>query len=166
MSLDLLSSNIHHSCQMIIDGVRSSNLNFSLQETPFSLYVTIRKSYYNTRNYSNRHNQSEPLLDSSKEIDALKAKYKLLEEALESLKEKYEDEINENETNQKTISALKNQVEVLHSKNDKIVAEKVKSFSVEKRNLQLKHEKTCAENKTLKNEIEDLKRETNNLKVA
>ena len=32
------------SCDEILNSVRSTNLNFSCQETPFSLYLTIRKS--------------------------------------------------------------------------------------------------------------------------
>ena len=69
--------------------------------------------------------------------------------ANESLKKNYEEEVIE-----------------LHSQKDEIVAEKVKVFSVEKRNIQIKHEKTCAENKTFKNENMELKTEINQLKVA
>ena len=37
-------STIAISCDKILNSVRSTNLNFSCQETPFSLYLTIRKS--------------------------------------------------------------------------------------------------------------------------
>ena len=37
--------NIESSCNSIIQRIRSSGLNFSCQETPFSLYMTVRKSW-------------------------------------------------------------------------------------------------------------------------
>ena len=40
MSLDLETS-----CNLIVKSVRNSCLNFSMQETPFSLYLTIRKTF-------------------------------------------------------------------------------------------------------------------------
>ena len=45
-----MSSKIHSSCNQILHTVRTSNLNYSCQETPFSLFLTIRKSpvkFYN-----------------------------------------------------------------------------------------------------------------------
>ena len=35
---------IKYSCEQILSSVRCSNLNFSSTETPYSLYLTIRKS--------------------------------------------------------------------------------------------------------------------------
>ena len=44
MAINLLPTSIQRSFQSIIDNVRTSGLNFSLQETPFSVYFSIRKS--------------------------------------------------------------------------------------------------------------------------
>ena len=43
------SSNVQSSCDFILKEVRSSSLNYSVQETPFSLYLTIRKSLVKTK---------------------------------------------------------------------------------------------------------------------
>ena len=37
--------NIDSSCDSILQKIRKSGLNFSCQETPFSIYVTVRKSW-------------------------------------------------------------------------------------------------------------------------
>ena len=44
MASNFLQQNVQASCVQILSSVRSSNLNFSCQETPFSIYLTIRKS--------------------------------------------------------------------------------------------------------------------------
>ena len=38
--------NIETSCDLIMNSVRSSQLNFACQETPFSIYITITKSQH------------------------------------------------------------------------------------------------------------------------
>jgi hypothetical protein len=38
--------NIETSCDQILYSVRSSQLNYSCQETPFSIYLTIRKTHH------------------------------------------------------------------------------------------------------------------------
>ena len=37
--------NVQNSCDFVIRSVRDSFLNYSIQETPFYLYITIRKSF-------------------------------------------------------------------------------------------------------------------------
>ena len=44
MAANFLQQNVQASCVQILSSVRSSNLNFSCQETPFSIYLTIRIS--------------------------------------------------------------------------------------------------------------------------
>ena len=59
--------NLQESCAQILRSVRSSSLNYASQETPFSIYLTIRKSW-------NKHHPghvpvalgSESLLDTGK----------------------------------------------------------------------------------------------------
>ena len=38
------NTNIQESCDQIIHSVRTANLNFAYQETPFSIYITVRKT--------------------------------------------------------------------------------------------------------------------------
>ena len=37
----------HETCDEIVNSVKSSNLHFILQETPHSVYITIRKKFVN-----------------------------------------------------------------------------------------------------------------------
>ena len=46
-----MTTNINNSCSEVLDCIRNSNLNYSCQETPYSLYITVRKSW-------NKHIQS------------------------------------------------------------------------------------------------------------
>ena len=52
-------------CEFLLQQIRSSNLNFILEETPFSAYLTIRKSFLKNINSSNlltTFNNSEEML--------------------------------------------------------------------------------------------------------
>ena len=173
MSIDHLNSNIQNSCQDILNGVRSSCLNFALQETPFSLFLTIRKSYHKPR-----YDQNLPLPQIDQEslprnqetpndqFSQLQSKFKDLEKANENLKGLLECEVLENEHSKQTICALKNQIDHLHENIDKVVIEKVKTFAEEKRKLQIKHERICAESKSLKSDKENLEKELKHTNVA
>ena len=57
-------------CESIIDSVRSSHLNFSIQETPFSLYLTIRKSY--SKRFPTQVLETSPpfLVETSREFES------------------------------------------------------------------------------------------------
>ena len=62
------------SCEFLLHQLKSSNLNFMLQETPFSAYLTIRKSFVRNLNSNNLFptlNESEETL--RKKIEALEA---------------------------------------------------------------------------------------------
>ena len=45
-----LGENTRKSCDLILNSVRYSNLNFSVTETPFPMYFTIRKSFIKNQN--------------------------------------------------------------------------------------------------------------------
>ena len=173
MAINLLPTSIQRSFQSIIDNVRTSGLNFSLQETPFSVYFSIRKS-------QSRASKSPFSLDPqtlsdhfttscqscSTELESLKSRCQYSDECYESLKEKYEGEVNDHEVTRENLTNLKTQMENLHNHTDHLVAEKVKVINDEKRGLQIKHEKTCSDFKILQNENVDLTKEVNQLKVA
>ena len=174
MCIDLLNSNIHNSCQAIINGIRLSRLNFSLQETPFSLYITIRKSYHTIKNAQSSPSYQIPeesfvtnkQTAPNEDYLQLQSRCKFLEQANENLKQLFDEAVNENEVSHTTISDLNKQIEHFEESNDRIMAAKVASFAEEKRSLQIKHEKTCAENKSLKNDNENLKKDLNQSSVA
>ena len=81
-----MNNQIENSCTKIIQTIKSSSLNFTAQETPFSLYVTIRKSlvkkYFNCENVDQNENSSENVTD----LDVLRSKCNILEAANKALK--------------------------------------------------------------------------------
>ena len=175
MDIDHLKTRtIANSCQEIIDAVRSSLLNFSFQETPFSIYLTVRKSLNKCANQELSFKQQREAFSYVKsEQETIQSKIEILENANEMLKQNYEEALIEAETfaNQKydletKLEILSEKLDVSEKRIETEVAKKVQSISVEKRALQLKHEKIVAEFKDLKNENEDLKKETNSLGIA
>ena len=101
-------------CDLILGHVKTSSLNFSIQETPFSVYLTLRKSFnQSSRRFSNPETytsssnptQSKETLEKLEtelqnlrfEQNLLKAKNDDLEKANEDLAKKYEDEVIESE---------------------------------------------------------------------
>ena len=56
-----MSVNINKVCDNILDSVRRSNLNFVCQETPYSVYLTIRKSW-------RKHKQVQQLGDEQEHV--------------------------------------------------------------------------------------------------
>ena len=65
----------------ILNCVRSSNLNFATQETPYSLYLTIRKSKVKKNNQ-----QSSILMNDNHENEGLVKENLSLKETLQNLK--------------------------------------------------------------------------------
>ena len=93
-------------CDVILSQVRSSNLNFVIQETPFSMLLTIRKSFNkDSRNLPTtaprrrvpQHFDAfsvDPNLEKEALIKELEAKVNSLEETKDALARKYEEEVN------------------------------------------------------------------------
>ena len=61
-NLPLTSPSAHETCDTIVNLVKTSNLHFILQETPNSVYITIRKKYvsevFTKKNHENESNQT------------------------------------------------------------------------------------------------------------
>ena len=70
----------------IISSVRSSNLNYSFQETPYSLYLTIRKTEVK-RNHASGGQQSGQQVEKH-DVEALKLKNLSLKSCIHDLEEK------------------------------------------------------------------------------
>ena len=142
------------SVKKVINCIRSSNLNFALQETPYSVFVTIRKSQKKSGTFSvndQKINEQE-LVTLKNEFEFLQSKFKLSQDANEKLKSLYEDAVQETEENHRHIEYLETELSNVNEKLsetkadiDLIVTKKVKHISDEKRGIQVKHEKLCAE---------------------
>ena len=79
MAIDLLSTN--QSCEKILQQVRASNLHFILQESPYSLYLTVRKRFFTNVPRTQVCNESDAIL--KKKISELEATNSELENYLE-----------------------------------------------------------------------------------
>ena len=86
-----MSAVIHNLCDDILNSVRKSNLNFVCQETPYSVFLTIRKSWKKhqpVQQLNNEHKQQVPVSVSQVENNAKDQKIKHLECQLEDAKAK------------------------------------------------------------------------------
>ena len=96
-----------------------------------------------------------------------------MKEVNENLKQCYEEAVKEIEEKNDFIAGMEEKAQILNSKLDHTKEEvninainKVKAIEEEKRLLQVKHEKNCAELKNLKSEINDLNRSNNAAAIA
>ena len=140
----------------IVQNIRKSILNFNMNITPFSAYVTIRSSF--NKNYVPMSKQSNPQHYDSVNYNEIENENQVL-----SLKIKLVETENK---------AMKFEIQNLStsSKNFETGTLKAKSESSavkeEKRLLQIKHEKVCAEMKIMRTEKEDLLKEFNALSIS
>ena len=117
----------HYTCSKLLDGIKSSQLDFLLQETPYSVFLTIRKKYIknfkpaskdelfeNESVIEDLKQENENLRNVAKEItienEANKNKVTVLEKRLEQAEEDMLKHL-ENEKNQK--SKLTDEIDVL-----------------------------------------------------
>ena len=143
-------------CQEVLQNLRSSNLIFLVQESPYSAYVTIRKRY--RKEVSHHAAQSLSNLNSvpSSEVNQLNRIVDNLTVSNNELKAKYDEALVECEELQKKVIEFETIVEILHSK-----LEKSEKKPLE--NNENKIKKFVTENKTLKVEKEELAKEVTNL---
>ena len=85
-------------CEKLLNNVKASNLNYLLNETPYSAYIIIRKRF--NKDYQDLINvtlvQDIPENDYKKENNFLKSKCKFLDTELESSKKQnngYKDDL-------------------------------------------------------------------------
>ena len=93
--------NANQACDLLIWNVKTSNLNFVLEESPFSVNISLKKSFIKMKNGDPSppgflYNNSNGVVDSSylnangniaKENEALKDHLKVLETDKEALEE-------------------------------------------------------------------------------
>ena len=89
---------IQDTCASILNSIRKCNLNYSCQETPFSIYLTVRKSWskHHQAHHEASHQVSEPLQHvlyeaKIKEIGSLKTELKELRNQLSESKNANKD---------------------------------------------------------------------------
>ena len=108
----------------IVHCVRGSCLNFSINETPYSLYLTIRKSFSKSteENFSTPQQLSQ---SSDTDLEIIRKRLELSESANNSLKLNCEEAESECETSFKIIEDLEKKVKEFEQK-DKLKEGEVK----------------------------------------
>ena len=112
-------------CEQMLWLVKNSNLNFSVEETAFSLKIHLKKTFLD------RWPKNQKTI-SQEFVERMEVKSKQI----------YDLENN--------IKGLSVQLAAASSKTEATVSTKLKIADDEKRALQIKHERICAENRTLK----------------
>ena len=140
--------------EQILWLVKNSGLNFSVQETAFSLNIQLKKTFLNKWAVNdhgfneNAKYQNFPNNPSKEFIGELQAKDNQIDELVKSLEKQ------------------KSQTLEAQESLDALAANKLKAFNDEKKSIQTKHEKLCADHKILKGENVDLMKDLNARNVA
>jgi hypothetical protein len=157
-------SDSEQACEDVLRNLKVSRLTFSVKETPYSAYITIRKKFTQQgrnledgKSFSTFQNFEKltmentmlklKLVDTESERDLLLNENKNLHEAMESLEQKYVDKdvIDEERNKFKDENgALKSDVESVHKEIrciKKVVQQKDKEvYDLQKENSRLKEE--------------------------
>ena len=164
--------NIEAKCDFLLNKIRNSGLNFSCQETPYSLFVTLRKSLIKPRlsQHDLHHQQHGHNQVSELEPDDIKAKYeklllkqKNLEEAYSRVQNDLDNAIEEATSDDKVIKNLRKVIEE-KSATIEILDTKVRNLEDDKECLTIEVDRIMSVNKGLKTSVTELKSKTSSLK--
>ena len=154
-------------CNSILEHVRSTNLNFLAQETSFSVYLTIRKTFVKNvpllpppNQLSSRDENNIPTEANEAELNFLKSKLCQKESENAALIKAYEDETLESEDLKNQLLCANNALNNLNENYSKL-EEDLESLKSSKRMTEKKHEQSNIELKALKVENNDMKKELN-----
>ena len=93
-----MAASIHETCEKILTNIRGCKLNYYCQETPYSIYLTIRKSWsrhhHPVKHLPEQKQQPFDLDLQSLEITSVKADCENLRAELESIKVTKSEAIN------------------------------------------------------------------------
>ena len=147
-------NSVQSSCDFVLYSVRTSGLNFTCQETPYSIFLTLRKTFTKFRN---------PV--KTKENIVFNVKQEQNDAAYDNLKHDYEAVVADSEACYRQIEMLTEKNKILHDKLSDAqnlienFEHKIKLGADVKKTEDLKREQTFSENKTLKNKISELNKE-------
>ena len=149
------------SCQNVLDVLKASNLNFLIQESPYSAYITIRKRFVKDFSSANLAVAPKPLTESEllSKMKSLESENDVLEKDLEiseanAEKVKHESEILQNRLANAEAEIFKN---CKHSKTrDEQLSNEIKSLKLANSRLTAELTETKSKlslaNKTIKKE--------------
>ena len=112
--------NLDKSCSLILNSVRNSSLNFSVHETPYSLYLTVRKSFAKNRisQDDQKHLQvaNKTISETLEQEEILMLRNKLSESESMNAKLKHEIEEVVNDSDEKYLQLQNLEIKVLNYK--------------------------------------------------
>ena len=150
----------HNAADVILNTVKNSNLNFYIQESPFSLLINLRKTFIKTKN------GLPPSSDLTKVEEASavdkKVKVEKLEEENISLSDSLKDLKAENVETNKVVHELSIKLEESKEETRKALSE-LNAIKNETRNLEMKLDKKGNENKGLELKNKELQAQINAL---
>ena len=157
--------------ESLLDSIKSSSLNFHIQQTPFAALISIKKSIIKDKfgNQLKPSNSVRSKSDSCLETEnhSLCGKIFQLETLVNSIQSELEEAVSDNETAHKTIKHLETELNDISERVGKVyehkMADKVKEvFTLKSLNDQLNGEisdiKNCLEKSN--DDIEDASKQT------
>ena len=114
-----MATTIQNSCDVILNSVRASFLNFSSSETPYSLYISIRKSWAKTKGFPIPEIPSDSSsLVSQEDLEKLRIQLKHVQDSNESLKIRYEESANDCEKAYRKVNELETKLKKFELEDD------------------------------------------------
>ena len=176
MSYDLEAVNLEKSCQEIINCVNGSSLNYSVNITPFSMYITIRKSLSRKKFQPKSHPVSDcveascdRLVHLEQQAESLKIELKKAEAESLSLKHEFEEALDDSESNYNENEILRAKISEYENKTEATVTQSrtksdtIKQLKQENSELQELVQNTERESRGLKKSLSEKEKELYNL---
>ena len=135
MAVVLSNLNIKNSCEHVISSVRESLHNYSMQETLYSLYLTLRKTFARSSKFVCQNSpQISPIYafhQENTELESLKVKLKSAESSNEDLRANYVDALDDSELCHAKISELETIIKELKDKESEKNSKQFKTIQSE-----------------------------------
>ena len=121
-------SHIENSCQEIMACISGSSLNYSVNLTPYSMYITVRKSY-SKKQVPSHPNNDEIIASLKQHVSNLEANLKKSETDRGKIQSRLQDAVKDSEELQKEIKLLREQT--FNLKKSKVCDESIKQNKAE-----------------------------------
>ena len=148
---------LQNTCNSILNNIRNSCLNYAVQETPFSIYITLRKTEVKFKqNTSNFHSDCVQLKSEKASVDEVTK----IEKAYNELKDDFVDALKELETKNEHIKRLEDTVENYDEKLSKFpfLEEQFQEINAENKKLEQQIVASHKELENAKNRLIDTKK--------
>ena len=149
--------------EYLLNQIKSSNLNYHLQQSPFAAVISLKKSLIKDKN-GNPLTPSLPVpgvpVPAARHADqpdakCLKDQIIKLEKIIRSLECAYEEAVLDSEEAHRNVAKIKDQLEILKAK---VGDEKIDNLKVELKSISVKYDKSRCDLSELKIENENLKK--------